>query len=164
MVLIDFLAESAAWTSIDDAVMGGVSSSEMVIENGVAIFRGRVSLDNNGGFASVRSYPKKYDLSGFGGLILRVRSDGKRYTFRLRTTADFDSVSYQVKLQPDAGIWQEIFLSFDQFEPIFRGRRVDGYPPLDISNIHTFGLMIADRQEGRFQIELQSVSAALEGR
>ena len=164
VTLLDFddPAEAGLWRPVDDVVMGGVSASEMVIENGVAVFRGRVSLDNNGGFASVRSSPKRHDLSGFSGIVLRMRGDGRRYVFRLRTTTEFDGVSYQAKLQPESGVWQDIFVSFDQFEPFFRGRRVEGHPSLDVSNIQTFGLLIADRQEGLFQLELASVSVAVE--
>ena len=52
-MIVDFRTATDSWRNIDDVVMGGLSSSEMVIEDGVAVFRGDVSLDNNGGFASV---------------------------------------------------------------------------------------------------------------
>lgn len=43
------------WYVVNDNVMGGVSNSSMVFtENETLVFKGRVSLDNNGGFASVR--------------------------------------------------------------------------------------------------------------
>lgn len=164
MALIDFSAGSPVWVSIDDAVMGGVSASEMVIEDGIAVFRGRVSLDNNGGFASVRSRPKDIDLSDFEGITLRVRGDGNRYAFRIRTNANFDGVSYQVTLSPDAGVWQEIFLPFCDFEPVFRGRLVEGHPPIEPSEIKTFGLLIAGRQEGTFRIDIAWIRGELENR
>ena len=66
-MIIDFRAGAPAWPSIDDVVMGGRSHSEMVIEDGVAAFRGVVSLENNGGFASVRSNPADHDLAGLTG-------------------------------------------------------------------------------------------------
>ena len=162
MAVIDFSDSPTPWVSIDDRVMGGVSSSEMVIEDGIGVFRGRVSEENNGGFASVRSLPGNYDLSAFDGVVVKVRGDGKQYAFRIRTTANFDGVSYQVRIRPEAGVWQELFLPFDQFEPVFRGRKVEGHPPIDRSNIRTFGFLIADRQEGQFQIELISISGVME--
>jgi monofunctional biosynthetic peptidoglycan transglycosylase len=153
--VIDFDAPQEPWQSIDDAVMGGVSHSEMVISDGIAVFRGVVSLDNNGGFASVRSQPRLHDLSELEGLVVRVRGDGKRYGFRVRTTSRFDGVSYQVALETPAGEWREVVLPFDRFEPVFRGRRVADAPALDPGTIRTFGLIIAGSQAGPFRLELE---------
>ena len=51
------------WQVINDSVMGGVSSSEIVIGvQSVAVFRGYVSLENNGGFASVRLKPRESEF------------------------------------------------------------------------------------------------------
>lgn len=156
MKIFDFSSGSQAWPSIDDAVMGGVSTSEMSVEHGVASFRGTVSFDNNGGFASVRSRPERHDLSACAGLILEVRGDGKRYGFRLRTTDAFDGVSYQAELAPPPGEWVEVELPFSAFEPVYRGRRVPDHPPLDPSRVTTFGLIIA-RQEGPFRLDLAGI-------
>jgi len=153
-MIVDFAAGAPAWRNIDDAVMGGRSSSGMVVEEGVGVFRGVVSLENNGGFASVRSEPEDHDLSAFDGLVLRVRSDGKRYRFRLRTSRAFDGVSYQAPLEPAAGTWQEVAIPFSAFEPVYRGRRLPDHPPLDPSRVQTFGLLIADRQSGPFRLEV----------
>jgi len=155
--VIDFDVEREPWPSLDDVVMGGVSRSEMVINDGIAVFRGVVSLDNNGGFASVRSRPARHDLSDLDGLIVRVRGDGKRYGFRVRTTSAFDGVSYQVALETPAGEWREVKLPFDRFEPVFRGRRVADAPALDPGSIQTFGLIIAGSQAGPFELELDWV-------
>jgi NADH dehydrogenase [ubiquinone] 1 alpha subcomplex assembly factor 1 len=153
--VIDFRGGGQPWPSIDDVVMGGVSNSEMVLEDGFAVFRGTVSLENNGGFASVRSRPVEHDLSSFDGLVLRIRGDGKRYGFRLRTSAAFDGVSYQVAFNAPTGEWRELRLPFDTFEPVFRGRRVSDHPPLDPAKVVTFGLIISDKQDGPFQLDLE---------
>jgi monofunctional biosynthetic peptidoglycan transglycosylase len=155
MMVVDFTDNEPPWRSIDDVVMGGVSRSGMVVEGGIATFRGEVSLDNNGGFASVRSTPEAHDLTGFEGLMLRVRGDGKRYAFRLRNSAAFDGASFQVRLRPPAGEWVEIPIPFSEFVPVFRGRRVTGHPPLDPRRIMTFGFLISDKQEGPFQLDIQ---------
>jgi monofunctional biosynthetic peptidoglycan transglycosylase len=154
-MIVDFSTDAPMWRSIDDRVMGGVSASEMISDGGVAVFRGVVSLENSGGFASVRSDPARYDLTGLEGVLLRVRGDGKSYGFSVRTTAAFDGVSYQARFTTVAGEWLEIALPFDQFVPVYRGRRVSDHPPLDPAGIRTFGLMIADRQAGPFRLELE---------
>jgi len=158
MTIIDFSQGNSIWPQINDGVMGGLSSGRMVAAEGYATFQGNVSFDNNGGFSSVRSRPVVHDLSAFEGLVLRVRGDGKRYGFRLKTDASFDGVSYQVEITPPAGEWVEIALPFGDFVPVYRGRVVRDHPPLDPSRIATFGLLIG-RQEGPFRIDIETIRA-----
>lgn len=157
-MLIDFLTETEVWPNIDDAVMGGVSASRMTMVDGFATFRGEVSFKNNGGFASVRSRPQVRDLSAFEGLVLRVRGDGKRYGFRIRTSDAFDGVSYQAFIQPTADVWQDIEIAFDEMVPVFRGRKVADHPPLDPARVTTLGFIIS-RQEGRFRLDIACIRA-----
>ena len=158
MTIIDFSRGDVTWPNINDGVMGGVSSGGMSAGDGYATFRGTVSFENNGGFSSVRSPAVVHDLSTFDGLVLRVRGDGKRYGFRLKTDASFDGVSYQVEIEPPAGEWTEISVPFTDFIPVYRGRVVRDHPPLDPSRIATFGLIIS-RQAGPFRIDIESVRA-----
>jgi monofunctional biosynthetic peptidoglycan transglycosylase len=158
MKIVDFAAQTRIWQNIDDVVMGGVSSSTLTVKDGVAAFSGTVSFDNNGGFASVRSPRRLRDLSGFDGLVLRVRGDGKMYGFRVRTDAAVDGVSYQALLGPPAGEWTDIEVSFDELVPVFRGRRVFEHPPLDPTRIATLGFIIS-RQEGPFRLEVANIRA-----
>jgi len=156
MTIIDFSQGDVIWPQINDGVMGGLSSGRMVAGDGYASFQGTVSFDNNGGFSSVRSRPVVHDLSAFEGLVLKVRGDGKRYGFRLKTDASFDGVSYQVEITPPAGKWVEIDIPFGDFVPVYRGRAVRDHPPLDPSRIATFGLLIS-RQEGPFKIDIETI-------
>ncbi|MEJ2583392.1 MAG: CIA30 family protein, partial [Acidobacteriota bacterium] len=158
MTIIDFSRGEVTWPHINDGVMGGISSGEMSAADGYATFQGTVSFENNGGFSSVRSRAAVHDLSAFEGLVLRVRGDGKRYGFRLKTDASFDGVSYQVLIEPPAGEWTEVPAPFTDFVPVYRGRVVQDHPPLDPSRIATFGLIIS-RQEGPFRIDIETVSA-----
>jgi hypothetical protein len=99
--LFDFQAaeSTAGWSAIDDAVMGGVSASRLHHDPaGHAVFEGVVSLDNNGGFASVRSRRGELGTPGAVSYVLEVRGDGKRYKLNLRTDDAFDGVSYQAVL------------------------------------------------------------------
>lgn len=151
MMLVDFTKAEEIWTSINDDVMGGVSESVMTPEDGFAAFRGRVSFENNGGFASVRSAPTVYDLGTFEGLLIRVRGDGKRYGLRLRSPET--RPSYQAILEPPTDQWCEIRLPFDSFRSVYRGRDVPDAPALDLSNVRTMGLIIT-RQEGPFKLDI----------
>lgn len=161
--LVDFAAPNqAAWRSIDDAVMGGVSDSRFRISaQGTGVFEGNVSLANNGGFASVRAVIGLRDLSGYPGLSIGARGDGNRYRLRLHTESSFDAIAYQAGFDTTAGSWTESVLPFEIFEPTFRGRRPAGAPPLDTRRIRQVGIMIADAQAGPFRLEIAWIRPAL---
>ena len=95
--LFDFstVTNPTAWQVVNDDVMGGVSASKFDVANGVASFRGALSLENHGGFASVRSLPARLDLADGDAFVVRVRGDGRRYKFTARTARTFDSPIYQ---------------------------------------------------------------------
>ncbi|RMF84799.1 MAG: CIA30 family protein, partial [Planctomycetota bacterium] len=99
-----------SWRAVNDNVMGGVSTGRVrITDGGILEFSGSISLENNGGFASIRSRRADIDLSEFDGLLIRVRGDGKRYDFNLRTDVLIMAGSYRAKFQTDADRWQEIY-------------------------------------------------------
>jgi monofunctional biosynthetic peptidoglycan transglycosylase len=161
LLLTDFSAPDFVWRSIDDAVMGGVSRSRFTVEDGKGVFTGEVSLENNGGFASVRTDPRDLDLSVYAGIALRVRTDGKRYAFRLRMSEAFDGISYEAVIPPGADDWREVRLPFTAFQPVFRGRSVPDAPKLDPAKLKTLGFMIADEQAGAYRLEIGWIKAYL---
>lgn len=159
--IIDFTdtGEQGRWEAVNDVVMGGLSEGHMALSGDAAVFAGRVSLENFGGFASVRSIPLKFDFGEYDGLVVNVRGDGRRYRLRLKTDDDFEGFAYQASFFADPGKWSEARLSFEEFFPVFRGRLVDGAPGLDPSRIRRIGFMIADRQEGPFRLEIREIRA-----
>ncbi len=157
--LFDFTAGAEPWAAIDDVVMGGRSRSRMDIERGVAVFHGHVSLENRGGFASVRSAVALHDLSAYDGIELRLRGDGKHYGLRLRDEAGFDGVNFQAPLDAVGPEWTTRRLPFGEFLPSLRGRRLTAHPPLNLAAIRTFGLIIAGRQAGPFRLELAAIES-----
>ena len=78
------------WRSIDDVVMGGVSSSALEVKDSALVFSGQVSLANNGGFASVRSPPLQSSIPDAKAFVLRVMGDDKSYKINVKTDAAFD--------------------------------------------------------------------------
>ena len=154
-VLIAFNESVDAFRAVDDRVMGGVSRSGMKPSaSGHAVFTGNLSLEQNGGFASVRSSGITLDVSDAEVLVLRVRGDGKRYKLRLHDDGRFDGVSFQSVFETKAGEWIEVELPLDGFRAVWRGRDVPGAAPLDRAEIVRVGLMISDKQVGEFALEL----------
>ena len=160
-VVFDFqtATNAATWQIVNDGVMGGVSRSGFRLTNGVAVFGGELSLENNGGFASVRSLPARLDLVGCDAFIIRVRGDGRRYKFTAHTDRGFDSAIYQNAFTTKKGKWEEHRLPLKQFLATFRGRVLDGEPPLDPARITSVGFLISDEQEGPFQLEVAWIKA-----
>ena len=61
------------WRIVNDGVMGGLSSSKAIVnDDNKIIFSGNVSLENNGGFASLRSAVKDYNFEKFSGLEIKT--------------------------------------------------------------------------------------------
>jgi hypothetical protein len=82
------------WTAIDDRVMGGISRSRLRHEaSGCAVFEGVLSLERNGGFASVRSAAGPLGVAGAQACVIEVRGDGHRFKLNLFTDDAFDAVS-----------------------------------------------------------------------
>ncbi len=147
--LFRFDVESSVedWSAIDDRVMSGVSNSRLRYERAdYAVFEGVVSLDRNGGFASVRSRPFNLGMPGASGywIEVKVKGDGKRYKLNLRTDDGFDGLNYQAVFAPPEGQWTTIKLSLKQFQPRLRGRSVEGALPLEPIRARQIGLMIDD--------------------
>jgi NADH dehydrogenase [ubiquinone] 1 alpha subcomplex assembly factor 1 len=152
--------DAARWSPIGDAVMGGQSRGGMFWSSErTAVFSGSVSDEHGGGFASVRTPPARLDLTGYAGLRLRARGDGKRYKFCIRTDPAFEGIVYQAGFRPEPGGWRTVDLAFEEFVPTLRGRAVPGAGPLDRSAVTTLGLLIGGRQLGPFRLEIASITA-----
>lgn len=155
VTLLDFTdpADVSLWRPVDDVVMGGVSSSRFELaEPGIARFVGTVSLENFGGFASVRTPPRQWDTAGARAFLLRVRGDGHQYKFTLRTNDRFDGVQYQARFTAPPGEWTQVRLPVESFVGTFRGRKVPLAPALDPALVRVLGLMISDKQAGPFEL------------
>ena len=144
-----------AWRSVNDGVMGGVSSGRMVKAEDALRFEGGLSLENNGGFASVRRQVDQ-DLSGSAIVRVQVRGDGRKYQFRIRHSGGFDGVSWRAEFTSSSD-WQTLDLPLDEFKPVFRGRGVPSAGPVVPSNIRQVGFMLADKQPGPFALDIRSI-------
>jgi len=162
LMVIDFkdVSEKGNWLIINDGVMGGISKSEIVFsDSGTAVFKGMVSLENNGGFASTRSKSRFYGLSAYAGLLLRVRGDGKNYQLRLRTDKGFDGISYRYIFETEPDTWITLRAPFTEFTPVFRGRILEEVSSILPGQIQQIGFLIADKQSGAFHLEIEWVKA-----
>ncbi len=150
---------SFGWFVVNDNVMGGRSEGGFRIDDGTLRFTGSTNT-RGGGFSSIRSAPLSLDLSAYEGIRVRVKGDGRRYTWRLTPNARYygREVAYWADFDTAEGEWQDVDIPFVNFVPRFRGSVLSG-PALDTANIRGMGLMIYDKRDGAFTLQLESVSA-----
>ena len=65
------------WRIVNDGVMGGLSSSKAIVKDDKIIFSGNVSLENNGGFASLRSQINDFNFENFSGIEIKIKGRWK---------------------------------------------------------------------------------------
>mgnify|MGYP001626881648 FL=1 len=149
-------ANLSSWQVIDDGVMGGRSQGNIAInEEGNAVFEGTVSLDNYGGFSSVRHRLLEKDISKYTKVLLRIKGDGKKYQFRIKEKRR-DYYSYITTFQT-TNKWQTITLEMHQMYPAFRGRtlNMDNLKPNKIEEI---AILIGNKKAEKFRLEIDSIS------
>ena len=162
-LLFDFSDATSVrdWAAIDDRVMGGESQSRLRHDlQGHAVFEGVVSLERNGGFASVRSIPGHRGQPEAQACQIEVRGPIKQFKLSLLTDDGLDNRSYQASFATSGNEWQALTLPVTAFRASFRGRTVPGAPPLDPARVRQVGLMIAARQAGPFTLDIRRISLA----
>lgn len=162
VTLFDFsgAANEPGWTAVNDGVMGGVSRGGAKLVDGSLHFRGILSLENNGGFSSIRSGGATRDLSAATAIVLRVKGDGRTYRLQLATNAQYrrSRISYQAEFPTRRAEWTEARVPLAALVPMFRGQTLSG-PPLDLSRIEEIGLSLADGNPGAFALEIDWIRA-----
>ncbi len=133
-------SELSDWYVVNDGVMGGLSRGSLEINKvGNAVFSGKVSLENNGGFTSIRYPFTTRNIEGYPYLVLRVKGDGKRYQVRVKpdTSLYYSFVAYM----DTKGTWETIKIPLRQMYPVFRGFRLD-LPNYEGNELGEVGILI----------------------
>tara|TARA_B100001559_G_C16067609_1_gene424313 strand:- start:3 stop:557 length:555 start_codon:yes stop_codon:yes gene_type:complete len=146
------------WTIVNDDVMGGISNSTVLINDKKnLIFKGYLSLENNGGFASSRLDVRKKNLNGVKFFEIKLKGDGNNYKLRLRQKNM--SASYSCDFKSQKNKWIIVKLLVKDFKPTWRGYTYSNYPGLDLDKINSLSLHISDKQQGRFNLEVEYIKA-----
>lgn len=163
LVDLDDASAVATWTTVNDPVMGGMSTSRITCGGGGLVFSGNISLENNGGFASARS-PQDPAIGrrATGAKSLRVHAlgDGKTYLLKVGTAGQ--PWSYIQRFPAEAGVQRIYELPVTGFQPV--GMRLDPAPDapqtLDPSGISQVSVYILDKQQGPFELTISAIDAA----
>jgi NADH dehydrogenase [ubiquinone] 1 alpha subcomplex assembly factor 1 len=143
------------WRIVNDGVMGGLSSSQAIVKEDKIVFSGNVSLENNGGFASLRSPVKDYNFEKFSGFEVKIKGDGKRYSISMKETTYFTGLFYTSTFETKKDEWITVTIPFDKFKSYYFGREVNADKKIPLNNIKEISLVIGDKQEGSFKAEIE---------
>ena len=154
--------QSEQWYALNDGVMGGISRGSMVISNaGTGLFSGQLSLANNGGFSSVRTPIDAGSLAGYDGLEMRLRGDERTYAL-MAAVADARG-AWQGKFAV-VEEWQVVRVAFSDMALLIRGWRPPNAPPVRPERIAILGLLISDKDESPFSLEVDWIRGYNKGR
>jgi len=151
------MATEKQWRIVNDGVMGGLSSSNVAVKDDKIIFSGNVSLENNGGFTSLRSPVKDYNFEEYSGLELKIKGDGKRYSISMKETSYFTGYFFTSTFETKKDVWITVKLPFNQFKLYYFGKETNSSKKIPLNNIKEISLLIGDKQSGEFKAEIDYI-------
>ena len=158
--LDDFKTTQAAgtWMSVNDGVMGGLSQGgPKVSKQHNLVFKGDISLENNGGFSSIRTRGTTMDLSTYDGIEIKVKGDGRLYYLTTRSNGR-RMLAYWSPIQPPKDEWVVIRIPFNTFYATYFGKKLPALK-LNSRKVTSIGLMLYDKKSGPFVIETEYMKA-----
>lgn len=150
--------EAGTWMSVNDGVMGGLSKGEpTVTKKSKLVFSGKISLENNGGFSSIRTSGKTMNLSAYDGIEIKVKGDGRMYYLTTRSNGR-RMLAFWSPIQPPKGEWSVIRIPFNTFYATYMGKKIP-LMKLNTQNVTSVGFMLYDKKAGDFTIETDYIRA-----
>ncbi len=157
-VLSAFGPEKGEWIAVNDGVMGGASKGGAERESWcVVVFAGTISLENNGGFCSIRCASREWRMEKGGAVVLRVVGDGRSYWMDLRTSERQGAFSYRQGFNTVKGEEMTIRLPVENFRASAFGRNVWLAAPLNPEKVMSVGFTMYDKKEGPFRLEVLGI-------
>src|SRR5271157_2695068 len=144
-----------AWQPVNDGVMGGVSDGRFKItDRGTMEFFGTLSLENNGGFASVRSRRCNLGLKPDDTLLIRLKGDGRVHLLNLYVPSLQIAYFYRAAIPTKAGEWIEVRIPLKDCYATSFGQKVSNAGPVDAPKVNSMGFMLSDKKAGPFKLEI----------
>ena len=159
-LLYDFSNQSQAsqWRTVLDGVMGGRSTGRISMENGNLLFQGATSLENNGGFSSMRAPVAKGAFDGDANAIrIRVKGDGRTWILGTRGSRNMGGDAYWYRFDTKDGEWTEVTVPIAEMERHYFGRKLPGR--LTPDNVRGIDFYIYDKNAGPFRLEVDTIEA-----
>ncbi|MFC2113066.1 CIA30 family protein [Bacteroidota bacterium] len=157
ILIFDFKNNSdlSGWQVVDDVVMGGKSNGKLYLNSeGHGVFEGSVSLENNGGFSSIRYRIKSGQTEGYSKAIIQLKGDGKEYQFWVKLNQS-DYYSYIINFNT-TGDWQTLEIPLIEMYPSFRGRKLD-LPNYAGETLREIAFLIGNKKQVTFKSMIDKI-------
>ena len=158
MIIFNFNVDSdiSNWQILDDVVMGGRSNGQFKLNSeGYGEYSGKVSLENNGGFSSLRYYFDTKTTDTYSKFMIRLKGDGKSYQFRVKDNR-YNKYSFIYEFNTSEE-WQIIEIPFSDMYASLRGYRID-IPNYGGDQMEEIAFLIGNKKEESFKLLIDSIS------
>lgn len=150
---------TTGWYSVNDGVMGGRSEGEIEYNETALVFSGATSLENNGGFSSMRSDYQKWNLDEYKGIRMKVKgTSDRKFSFTLAARKPWYMPSYKHDFKANDNEWTIIEMPISDFyqtrmgEPTGKDLEVS-----TVSTIEQMGIILYDKKAGKFTLEVDYI-------
>ena len=149
---------SQGWRVINDGVMGGLSQGKAKLTENSILFQGNISLDNNGGFSSLKGPFQNTDLSSFENVEIKLKCKGQTFALTLETHERFFMPYFKQNLNTKSEDWEIIQLKMTDFKVYRLGQLMNKPLPMeDFKKIIRIGLINDGKKEGPFELEIDYI-------
>lgn len=157
---LEFNQNETRWQVVLDGVMGGLSSGQVEETDQGIVFRGDLSLENNGGFSQIRTPVEQGSFAGADGIEIMVRGDGRSYIFDARVSGmRVMAGSFQHTFETKRDEWTTIRLPFTGFRFHYFGRLMPNVGAIEQAKINSVGITLAEKDPGDFELEIGAIRA-----
>ena len=157
---IDFGSKKAGqnWYAVNDGVMGGLSDGSLKLTENSLKFEGTISLENNGGFSSIRSEYGQYDLSKYTKVTMRIKTDNSSFALLLERHKRWFRPYFKQEFKVTAGEWQTVTFDFSEFDEYTVGRKkATTMTKSDLSSVIRMGFITNDKTAKAFSLEIDYI-------
>lgn len=158
--IIDFGKQTGGqyWSVTNDRVMGGLSKGNAWLSDSSVVFKGEVSLDNNGGFSSLRSPYNPFDLSRFSSAEIRLRASGLPFSITFAKSRRFYVPNFKHMLELKGEQWEIITFELTQLKEFRVGNATGNtIEPSDLKSLIGVGFINEGKKEGAFVLEVDYI-------
>jgi len=147
------------WIMISDNVMGGITASNLAYTDSSMVLSGTISLENYGGFASVKTKFGRFDLSEYKGVRIRFKAANQRFAFTLENSRNWTQPNFKGEFgTAKANTWTETTIYFKDFNEYQIGEPTGGkLDPAQLKGIVRLGIITNEKKEGPFSLEVDYV-------
>jgi hypothetical protein len=160
--IIDFgnsTEKNQEWVLLSDNIMGGITKSKIEYTNNSVLLSGNISLDNYGGFSSIKTKYKSVDLSKYIGIKIKFKSTNQKFAFTLEDNQDWTQPNYKREFSSKKDdTWEEVIIYFKDFQEIVIGETTGNMmKSKSLKNIVRMGIMTYEKKEGPFSLEVDYI-------